>query len=68
MPSAAAGGSRTEPRGVNALCRSFLVSGTFPHTFMYLSGLLTSLCYIPLAYTLPCIFSLRLLVSARMRC
>jgi hypothetical protein len=42
---------------------SFLVSCTFPHTFMYLSGLLVSLGYIPIAYTLPCLFSLKLLVS-----
>ncbi|KAL4427343.1 hypothetical protein ABPG77_003252 [Micractinium sp. CCAP 211/92] len=60
---------KLRPRQLWLLCSSvivtisFLVSGTFPHTFMYLSGLLTSLCYIPLAYTLPCIFSLRLLGS-----
>ncbi|KAI7837872.1 hypothetical protein COHA_008359 [Chlorella ohadii] len=40
---------------------SFLVSCTFPHTFMYLSGLLVSLAYIPCAFTLPCLFSLKLL-------
>ncbi|KAL4440260.1 hypothetical protein ABPG75_003261 [Micractinium tetrahymenae] len=60
---------KLRPRQLWFLCSSvivaisFLVSGTFPHTFMYLSGLLTSLCYIPLAYTLPCLFSLRLLGS-----
>lgn len=47
--------------------RSFLVSGTFPHTFMYLSGLLTSVAYIPIAFTLPCLFSLKLLVGGRCR-
>jgi hypothetical protein len=30
---------------------------------MYLSGLLTSVAYIPIAFTLPCLFSLKLLVG-----
>ncbi|KAI3431554.1 hypothetical protein D9Q98_004603 [Chlorella vulgaris] len=56
-----------KPRQLWFLCSSlvvvvsFLVSCTFPHTFMYLSGLLVSLGYIPIAYTLPCLFSLKLL-------
>ena len=48
-------------------CRSYLIAGTFPHTFLYLSGLLVSLCYIPIAYTLPCLFSLKLLVGGCVR-
>ena len=47
---------------MSALC-SYVVSGTFPHTFMYLSGLLVSVAYVPIAFTLPCLFSLKLLVS-----
>lgn len=45
---------------------SFLVSCTFPHTFMYLSGLLTSVAYIPVAFTLPCLFSLKLLSGTQL--
>lgn len=46
----------------SSLQPSFVISGTFPHTFLSLTGLLISVAYIPCAYTLPCIFSLKLLV------
>lgn len=44
---------------------SYLIANTFPHTFMGLSGLLTSVAHIPLAFTLPCVFSIKLLVRGR---
>ncbi|EFN52920.1 hypothetical protein CHLNCDRAFT_138505 [Chlorella variabilis] len=58
-----------KPRQLWFLCSSILVlisyvvSGTFPHTFMYLSGLLVSVAYVPIAFTLPCMFSLKLLAN-----
>ncbi|PSC67659.1 methyltransferase type 11 isoform A [Micractinium conductrix] len=66
-PDGVDGELRVKPRQLWLLCSStvvlfsFLVSCTFPHTFLYLSGLLTSVCYIPLAFTLPCLFALKLL-------
>lgn len=67
-PTGVESGTKVHPRQLWLLASglvltySYIISNTFQHTFMGLSGLLTSIAFVPLAYTLPCLFSLTLMV------